>query len=142
MSLVATEAGEAFLERLRASNQEKEAARLIWKRFPEMFAPAQALSQEASLVRERAYPALQAMVMHWDDRLGTELAPRWTAVRDRVMVTPRPPAGQIWMAADARLRGASLGDAIRLADAMLLDHGPQDAEVLVNAVLGVMFPQG
>jgi tRNA nucleotidyltransferase/poly(A) polymerase len=133
---------EAFLERLRASNQEKEAARLIWKRFPEVFAAPQALSLEASLVRERDYPALQALANHWDGQLGGQAGSRWQVVRERVMATPKPPAGQAWMAADPRLKGALLGEAIRRADAMLLDQGPQDAEVLVNAVLGVMFPAG
>lgn len=133
---------EVLLDRLRCSNQEKDAARLVWRRFPEAFAAPQALSQEAGLVRERAYPAVRALLRHWDAALGTSIAGRWAEVEARVQATPRPPAGQVWMAADPRLKGKLLGEAIRLADARLLDQGPQDVEVLVNAVLGVMFPAG
>lgn len=133
---------EALLERLKVSNQEKDAARLVWKRFPEVFAPERPLSQEASLVRERAFPALLGLAKAWDAAMGGEQAARWSRTASLVQAAPRPPAGQVWMAADARLKGIKLGEAIRLADAMLLDQGPRDSEVLVNTVLGVMFPVG
>jgi tRNA nucleotidyltransferase/poly(A) polymerase len=135
-------AQEAMLERLRVSNQERDAARLVWKRFPSLLATPRALSQEAAVVRERQFPALLSLAGLWDACFGTGAAARWGEVRRRVETAPRPPAGGVWMAADARLKGARLGEAIRLADAILLDNGVRPTEVLVDDVLGIMFPVG
>jgi len=134
---------EGLLDRLRASNHEKDAARLVWTRFPELFAPGQKLSQKASLVRERHYPALVGLLACWEERIAsTGLREAWQDACKRVASAQKPPVGHVWMAADPRVKGARVGEAMRLADAILLDQGPCDSEVLVKQVLGTMFGDG
>jgi tRNA nucleotidyltransferase/poly(A) polymerase len=138
---VGSEVADSYCGRLRVSNGERDAAHLAWTRFPELFQARERLSDKAGLVRERHFAALLALLEIWPDA-PSGLLPSWLDDARRVAGAPRPPTGQVWMAADPRLRGRLVGEAIRRADAILLDEGPREMQVLVKQVVGTMFEDG
>lgn len=136
-----SEVAESYCKRLRLSNGERDAAHLVWRRFPEFFLSQKRLSEKAGLVRERYFAALSGLLKIWPEA-PAGLHQAWLEDAHRVAEAPRPPTGQVWMTADPRVRGRLVGDAIRRADEILLDEGPREMQVLVNQVLGTMFMPG
>lgn len=131
---------EALLGLLKCSRAESDAARLAWQRWPSAWVePPRLPSTMASLVRDRSFPSLLALLEHAE----ALLAPPWSAssrLREEALHIPaNPPAlGDAFQALGVP-RGPQLGEAIRLADRRMLDEGRSaDEDLLREVVLTIL----
>jgi len=127
-------AQERFLERIRSSRAEIDAARLVWTRWPRLHDPLSPPSDLAPIFRDRHWPVLRA-ILETQVRAGLEPFPpiaELDRIRDRVPPSP-PPLGNDFQLAGVP-KGPLLGRAIREADRRILDEGAQPGAELVAEV--------
>jgi poly(A) polymerase len=133
-------AQERFLERIRASRSEIEAARLVWTRWPCLHSPLPLPSALASSFRDRHWPVLRALL---ETQVRSELEPfppieELDRIHERVPPAP-PPLGNAFQQAGVP-KGPLLGKAIREADRRVLDEeavpGPELVGQVAKSIMG------
>jgi len=128
------ESQDGFLERVRASRQEADAARLVWTRWPTLHERDPVPSRVADVLRDRNWGVLRA-ILEAQIRSGIEPWPplhELDAIAERIPKSP-PGLGEAFQKAGIP-RGPLLGTAIREADRKILDEGRLPDQDLVREV--------
>lgn len=130
----------ALLETLKCSRAEGDAARLVWQRWPNAWAPSpRAPSSISGLVRDRSFGCLVGLV----ELSESTLQAPWSASALLKLELARIPSalpalGETFQSLGIP-RGPKLGEAIRLADRRMLDEGREaDPELLRQVVLTIL----
>jgi tRNA nucleotidyltransferase/poly(A) polymerase len=127
-------AQERYLERIRASRTEIDAAALVWTRWPRLHAPLPLPSALAPMFRDRNWTVLRTL-LETQVQAGLEPLPpleELDRIQERVPLAP-PALGHAFQKAGVP-KGPLLGQAIREADRRILDEGDVPGAQLVAQV--------
>ncbi|QQS03174.1 MAG: CCA tRNA nucleotidyltransferase [Fibrobacterota bacterium] len=126
-------AQEKFLERIRCSKTQIEAARLLWTRWSSLQSAPAKPSQWAPILRDRHFPSLrEALGLQ---ALAEPTPPPLEALDQLHASLPKaPPSLGVEFQQAGVPKGPKLGEAIREADRRIIDEGAIPGPDLVAAV--------
>lgn len=135
-------AQKSWLERLRCSRLESEAAMFVWSRWPLCWeSPVPPPSHRAPLVRDRSWPAMADALERFRTVFPGQASPlEHLEPLARTIPKSLPALGLEFQAAGVP-KGPRLGDAIREADRLHLDEGlPLDADLVSRVAKTILAP--
>jgi len=126
---------EQILSLLKASRAESDGAILLWRAWPEAWAPIpRHPSLMSGLVRDRSFPTLRDGILQFEATLQSPWsAASQLALEERSIPPSLPPLGEAFQKLGVP-KGPLLGEAIRRIDRRMLDEGRPADESLLNEV--------